>query len=104
MFNNNLFSEPFGETTDVEIWLSRAGLKFEDLGNDATSIAIRKQWREYQAAVQRCCATLHQPPERVQLNGVYQKLRIPSSEAMKYKVLNWQACDAALKQQDSSSF
>ncbi len=35
-----------GETTDVTCWLSRAGLKFEDLGDDPASRAIRKQWRE----------------------------------------------------------
>ena len=68
-----------GETTDVESWLIRAGLRFSDLGDDAASIAIRKQWREYQAAVQRCCATLHQPPSRVQLSGDYANLRIPGS-------------------------
>jgi hypothetical protein len=74
----NPIPEILGETTDVESWLIRAGLKFSDLGNDAASTAIRKQWREYQAAVQRCCAVLHQPPSRVQLSGDYAKLRIPS--------------------------
>lgn len=73
----NPIPEILGETTDVESWLIRAGLRFSDLGNDAASIAIRKQWREYQAAVQRCCATLHQPPSRVQLSGDYANLRIP---------------------------
>ncbi|MEH1998806.1 MAG: hypothetical protein V7L00_08665 [Nostoc sp.] len=68
-----------GETTDVESWLIRAGLRFSDLGDDAVSIAIRKQWREYQAAVQRCCATLHQPPSSVQLSGDYANLRIPGA-------------------------
>lgn len=77
MFNKNLFWQLIGETTDVEVWLLRAGLKFSDLGNDTLSISIRKQWREYQAAVQRCCATLHLPPERIQLGGVYAILRIP---------------------------
>ncbi|MBD2248058.1 hypothetical protein [Nostoc sp. FACHB-888] len=72
-----MFSEPIGETTDVEVWLLRAGLKFSDLGNDALSISIRKQWREYQAAVQICCAVLHLTPERIQLGGVYSLLRIP---------------------------
>jgi hypothetical protein len=66
-----------GETTDVTCWLSRAGLKFEDLGNDPASKAIRKQWREYQAAVQRCCATTGLVPEQIQLSGVYAKLRVP---------------------------
>ncbi|MEI1373936.1 hypothetical protein PQG02_04720 [Nostoc sp. UHCC 0926] len=75
----NPIPEILGETTDVESWLIRAGLKFSDLGDDAASIAIRKQWREYQAAVQRCCATLHQPPSRVQLSGDYANLRIPGS-------------------------
>ncbi|MBD2249076.1 hypothetical protein H6G96_39110 [Nostoc sp. FACHB-892] len=77
MFNKNIFSEPIGETADVEVWLLRAGLKFSDLGNDTLSISIRKQWRKYQAVVQRCCAVLHLPPERVQLGGVYDFLRIP---------------------------
>ncbi|MHC5727234.1 MAG: hypothetical protein ACYT04_75025 [Nostoc sp.] len=77
MENINPIPEIVGETTDVESWLIRAGLRFSDLGNDAASIAIRKQWREYQAAVQRCCATLHQPPSSVQLSGDYGKLRIP---------------------------
>ncbi len=54
----------------------------------ALRITTRKQWCEYQAAVQRCCAIFHQPPERVQLSGVYQKLRIHSSEVMRYKVFN----------------
>ncbi|HYW19267.1 MAG TPA: hypothetical protein VE956_08120 [Nodularia sp. (in: cyanobacteria)] len=81
MFNKNIFSEPIGETTDVEVWLLRAGLKFSELSNDALSISIRKQWREYQAAVQRCCAVLHLPPERVQLGGVYAFLRIPDVQA-----------------------
>ncbi|MDZ8032209.1 MULTISPECIES: hypothetical protein [unclassified Nostoc] len=71
--------EIVGETTDVESWLMRAGLRFSDLGNDAASIAIRRQWREYQAAVHRCCVTLHQPPSRVQLSGDYASLRIPGS-------------------------
>ncbi|MEH2143801.1 hypothetical protein [Nostoc sp.] len=75
----NPIPEILGETTDVESWLIRAGLRFSDLGDDAASIAIRKQWREYQAAVQRCCATLHQPPSRVQLSGDYANLRIPGS-------------------------
>ncbi|MBD2680242.1 MULTISPECIES: hypothetical protein [Nostoc] len=77
MDNINPIPEIVGETTDVEVWLIRAGLKFSDLGDDAGSIAIRKQWREYQAAVQRCCAILHQPPSKVQLGGDYAKLRIP---------------------------
>jgi hypothetical protein len=77
MENINPIPEILGETTDVESWLIRAGLRFSDLGKDADSIAIRKQWREYQAAVQRCCATLHQPPSRVQLTGDYANLRIP---------------------------
>ncbi|WP_392532671.1 hypothetical protein [Nostoc sp. C117] len=66
-----------GETTDVESWLIRSGLRFSDLGNDTASRAIRKQWREYQAAVQRCCAVLHLPPSQVQLAGDYANLRIP---------------------------
>jgi hypothetical protein len=81
MFNENIFSQPIGETTDVEVWLLRAGLEFSDLSNDALSISIRKQWREYQAAVQRCCAVLHLTPERIQLGGVYSLLRIPDVQA-----------------------
>ncbi|MCW5313666.1 hypothetical protein GTQ43_07560 [Nostoc sp. KVJ3] len=73
----NPIPEILGETTDVESWLIRAGLRFSDLGDDAASITIRKQWREYQAAVQRCCAILHQPPSHVQLSGDYANLRIP---------------------------
>ncbi|QSJ16002.1 hypothetical protein JYQ62_30165 [Nostoc sp. UHCC 0702] len=91
MENINFIPETIGETTDVESWLSRAGLKFENLGNDAVSVAIRRQWREYQAAVQRCCAALHQPPERVQLSGVYAKLRIPNGateKLMKKEIVN----------------
>ncbi|WP_392481483.1 hypothetical protein [Nostoc sp. C110] len=79
MENINAIPEILGETTDVESWLIRAGLRFSDLGNDAASIAIRQQWREYQAAVQRCCAVLHQPASRVQLSGDYANLRIPGS-------------------------
>ena len=79
----NPIPEILGETTDVETWLIRAGLKFSDLGNDAASLAIRKQWREYQAAVQRCCATLHQPPSSVQLSGHYASLRIPGTARRK---------------------
>ncbi|MEH1943821.1 MAG: hypothetical protein V7L01_26870 [Nostoc sp.] len=75
----NSIPEIVGETTDVEAWLIRAGLRFSDLGNDAASVAIRKQWREYQAAVQRCCASLHQPPSRIQLSGDYAILRIPGA-------------------------
>jgi hypothetical protein len=77
MENTNYIRQILGETTDVESWLIRAGLRFSDLGDDAASIAIRKQWREYQAAVQRCCAILQQPPSCVQLSGDYAKLRIP---------------------------
>ncbi|MEH2381556.1 MAG: hypothetical protein V7K27_22155 [Nostoc sp.] len=90
MENINPIPEIVGETTDVESWLIRAGLRFSDLGNDAASIAIRKQWREYQAAVQRCCATLHQPPSSVQLSGDYAKLRIPSTAGRnsKFKIQN----------------
>ncbi|MBG1265629.1 hypothetical protein [Nostoc sp. WHI] len=77
MENINPILEIVGETTDVESWLIRAGLKFSDLGQDAASKEIRKQWREYQAAVQRCCAVLHQPPSQVKLSGDYAKLRIP---------------------------
>ncbi len=66
-----------GETTDVTEWLSRAGLRFEDLGNDANSLAIRNQWREYQAAVRMYCISKRQPPEKVQLDGIYAKLRVP---------------------------
>ncbi|QFS43621.1 hypothetical protein [Nostoc sphaeroides] len=79
MENINPIPEILGETTDVEAWLIRAGLRFSDLGNDAASIAIRKQWREYQDAVHRCCAILHQPPSHVQLSGDYAKLRIPGA-------------------------
>ncbi|MBD2773951.1 hypothetical protein [Iningainema tapete] len=77
MKSDNFISSPVGETTDVEVWLFRAGLRFEDLGSDDASTAIRMQWREYQAAVQKCCAILRLPPERVQLCGVYTRLRIP---------------------------
>ncbi len=79
----NTIQEPLGETTDVEVWLSRAGLKFADLGQDEASKAIRKQWREYQAAVHKCCVALHQPAEMVHLTGVYAKLRIPSHTFIK---------------------
>ncbi|MEH2262321.1 hypothetical protein [Nostoc sp.] len=78
----NPIPEILGETTDVESWLIRAGLRFSDLGDDADSIAIRKQWREYQAAVQRCCAVLHQPPSCVQLSGDYANLRIPGGASI----------------------
>jgi hypothetical protein len=80
MENINSVQKPFGETTDVEVWLSRAGLKFADLGHDDASKVIRKQWREYQAAVQKCCVALRQPPELVQLSGDYAKLRIPANK------------------------
>jgi hypothetical protein len=70
-----------GETTDVNVWLSRSGLRFEDLGDDPTSVAIRRQWREYQAAVRMFCITTQQTPERVQLSGVYTKLRVPQAIA-----------------------
>ena len=66
-----------GETTDVNEWLSRSGLRFEDLGDDPTSVAIRRQWREYQATVRMFCVATQQTPERVQLSGVYEKLRVP---------------------------
>lgn len=69
--------ESQGETTDVNEWLSRAGLRFEDLGNDAISAAIRQQWRQYQAAVRRLCIITHQLPELVLLSGTEAKLRIP---------------------------
>ena len=68
-----------GETTDVNEWLSRSGLRFEDLGDDATSAAIRRQWREYQAAVRMFCISAQQTPERVQLSGIYAKLRVPQA-------------------------
>ncbi|MEH2325549.1 MAG: hypothetical protein V7K32_18720 [Nostoc sp.] len=82
----NPIPEILGETTDVETWLIRGGLRFSDLGNDAASLAIRKQWREYQAAVQRYCATLHQPPSHVQLSGDYAKLRIPGAASSNYPI------------------
>ncbi|MBN3890158.1 MAG: hypothetical protein HWQ43_13635 [Nostoc sp. JL31] len=75
----NYIPEIVGETTDVESWLMRAGLRFSDLGDDAASIEIRRQWREYQAAVHRCCVTLHQPPSGIQLSGDYASLRIPGA-------------------------
>lgn len=78
-----------GETTDVNEWLSRAGLSFEDLGNDAASIAIRKQWREYQAAVRMYCVSTRHPPERVQLAGVYAKLRVPQVSVFTSKVSDY---------------
>ncbi|MGV0103019.1 Carbohydrate kinase PfkB domain-containing protein [Nostoc sp. DSM 114160] len=80
--------EIVGETTDVESWLMRAGLRFSDLGNDAASIAIRKQWREYQAAVHKCCVTLHQPPSHVQLSGDYASLRIPGGNTVRISIVN----------------
>ncbi|WP_445629037.1 hypothetical protein [Nostoc sp. DSM 114167] len=80
--------EIVGETTDVESWLMRAGLRFSDLGNDAASIAIRRQWREYQAAVHKCCVTLHQPPSHVQLSGDYASLRIPSGNTVRISIVN----------------
>lgn len=83
MNNDNLVSQIVGETTDVEVWLSRAGLRFEDLGKDEGSVTIRKQWREYQAAVHRCCVALGQTPAEIQLSGVYANLRIPSILATK---------------------
>ncbi|MBW4615593.1 MAG: hypothetical protein KME21_20415 [Desmonostoc vinosum HA7617-LM4] len=79
MRNTNFISTSVGETTDVEVWLARAGLKFSDLGKDAASNAIRQQWREYQAAVQKCCVVLHQLPENVQLSDIHAHLRIPNS-------------------------
>ncbi|MBD2255374.1 hypothetical protein [Nostoc parmelioides] len=82
MENIHSVREPLGETTDVEVWLGRAGLKFADLGHDDASKAIRKQWREYQAAVQKCCVALRQPPELVQLSGAYAKLRIPGDKSI----------------------
>lgn len=88
MENINFIQEASGETTDVETWLSRAGLRFADLGDDAASQAIRKQWREYQAAVQRTCVVLHQPPERIQLSGAYAYLRIPVVAATKTRISN----------------
>jgi hypothetical protein len=78
MKNINHIREIVGETTDVESWLIRAGLRFSDLGNDTASKTIRNQWREYQAAVRKCCAVLHLPPSQVQLGGDYTKLRMPS--------------------------
>ncbi|MCC5637023.1 hypothetical protein LC593_14400 [Nostoc sp. CHAB 5844] len=86
MNNHTFISKPVGETTDVEVWLARAGLKFEDLGQDATSRAIRMQWREYQAAVQRCCIVLHLPPDSIQLNGVYAHLRIPRVASTNFEI------------------
>ncbi|MBD2454041.1 hypothetical protein H6G80_08100 [Nostoc sp. FACHB-87] len=77
MNNATSISDPVGETTDVEVWLARAGLKFTDLGNNATSAVIRRQWREYQAAVYKCCILLHLPAEAVQLSDAYAHLRIP---------------------------
>ncbi|MDZ8082456.1 MAG: hypothetical protein RMY36_013600 [Nostoc sp. SerVER01] len=77
----NPIPEMVGETTDVESWLIRAGLRFSDLGDDTASRAIRQQWREYQTAVHRCCVILHQPPSKVQLGGDYAKLRIPGGLA-----------------------
>jgi hypothetical protein len=77
MNNINRIPEIVGETTDVESWLIRAGLRFSDLSNDTASTTIRKQWREYQAAVRKCCAVLHLPPSQVQLSGDYTKLRMP---------------------------
>lgn len=68
-----------GETTDVNEWLSRSGLRFEDLGDDPTSVAIRRQWREYQAAVRMFCIAKQQTPERVELSGAYAKLRVPQA-------------------------
>lgn len=82
--NSNFPSEIVGETTDVEFWLSRAGLKFTDLGKDEASTVIRKQWREYQAAVHSHCVLLRQAPEKIQLTGDYVRLRIPDSAVAQY--------------------
>ena len=78
-----------GETTDVTEWLSRAGLRFEDLGNDADSLAIRRQWREYQAAVRMYCVSKRQPPEKVQLDGIYAKLRVPKAPVFTSKASDY---------------
>ncbi|MEH2290664.1 hypothetical protein [Nostoc sp.] len=86
MKNINPIPEIVGETTDVESWLMRAGLRFSDLGNDAASIAIRRQWREYQAAVHRCCVTQHQPPSHVELSGDYASLRIPGGTSTNFAI------------------
>lgn len=72
--------EAQGETTEVNEWLSRSGLRFEDLGDDASSMVIRQQWRQYQAAVRRYSIIKHQPPERVRLEGADEKLRKPQIE------------------------
>jgi hypothetical protein len=84
MENSNLTSELVGETTDVEVWLSRAGLRFADLGKDDASTVIRQQWREYQAAVHSHCILLRQAPERIQLTGDYVRLRVPDSAIAQY--------------------
>ncbi|MBW4645708.1 MAG: hypothetical protein KME23_22435 [Goleter apudmare HA4340-LM2] len=89
---NNSISETIGETTDVEVWLSRAGLKFADLGNDDASAIIRRQWREYQAAVRGYCILLRQPPEQIQLTGDYARLRIPDGVVAKYLSENLSIC------------
>ncbi|MBD2438084.1 hypothetical protein [Nostoc sp. FACHB-110] len=86
MNNSNFLSEPVGETTEVEIWLARAGLKFADLGNDPKSAAIKMQWREYQATVYRCCMVLHLPPAAIQLSGVYAHLRIPCATGQNFEI------------------
>ncbi|MBD2013055.1 hypothetical protein H6F96_03365 [Microcoleus sp. FACHB-53] len=83
METRNITPSSQGETTDVNEWLSRAGLSFEDLGNDASSVAIRHQWREYQAAVRMYCISKRQPPEGVQLDGIYAALRVPQVSIFK---------------------
>ncbi|HEY9613706.1 hypothetical protein [Allocoleopsis sp.] len=82
-----------GETTDVTEWLSRAGLRFEDLGNDANSLAIRNQWREYQAAVRMYCVSKRQPPEKVQLDGIYVKLRVPQASVFTSKASDYSSAN-----------
>ena len=89
MKTNNFTPSPQGETTDVNEWLNRAGLSFEDLGNDAASLAIRHQWREYQAAVRMYCISKRQPPERVQLDGVYAKYRVPQVSVFQSEVSDY---------------
>ncbi|MBE9207337.1 hypothetical protein IQ244_12535 [Nostoc sp. LEGE 06077] len=86
MNNSTFISEPVGETNDVEVWLARAGLKFEDLGKDVTSTAIRIQWREYQTAVHRCSILLHLPADAIQLSGAYAHLRVPCVASRNFEI------------------
>ena len=92
MENINKIAEPQGETTDVTEWLSRSGLRFEDLGNDPISTMIRQQWRAYQAVVHQYCVATGNSPEQIRLTGIYAKLRVPVvSVVNNYRNSTWNA-------------